>query len=1266
MPCLHLDLLGGMSVAVDGRPLPALNGTRTGLLLVRLLLEHGDQLARAELAATFWPDLPPAAARSNLRQHLFQLNRQLGADNGGFIHSTPESVRFNHDADVVSDAQALLQHPDEADHIAAALAQYRGPFLAGIDSRIDSGELHQWVLDRREYYWQQAVARLDRLTHALRAAGRVGEALPHVERFLQLDPVDEVLHRMKLAVLIDEGLPDAAQRHYDQCRETLARELGVEPDPATSALRDTAAEALTCLPARTNHHAALPQEERLVTAVCCQFEVATDIELESATRTVQHQAEAAAERLRAHRGHVIPVHGGALLAYFGYPAADEEASVNAVRAAVSATAETGAGVISRALVHGDRIVTGKDPEMPDPAGRLSNQVLARIREVPGGGVAVTDSVRATAEGFFELARIDAHARRAGDHQLPLWRVDRDPGIHDRIDTERSQPTSEVLGRDQEQRTLQQYWRQSRQGRARMVLVRGEPGIGKSHLVRGFARTVRAREGDRVLLLRGLREYRHAMAEPIRHALRNAFDLPRGGDVSHEQARSVIAGRTGLPEAVVRTLAHLASASGAVAGDTQHESVHRRETVIEALLALANDTDDGNGTLLVCDDVQWMDSVTLDFLRRIVQRLPTAPILTVLAARPQFELPWSDVDVAELALGPLPADTSQQIAMRVDRRRRLTAREYADLAARAEGVPLFVEELTRDRLEHGADAGPDAGGTLAEFLAARLERLGPVRELAQCAAVIGRSFSRECLARITGSPTATLDDGLARLQRQGLIHRLDDAPEERYRFSHALFQRAAYDCQLRSARADLHGAMAAALQDHEREGRSVPPARVAHHLLASGQATQAGHYYLRAGDAALAVAMHHEASDHFARARAAAETSADGNALTIEALVGEGSARVALEGYGAASVYSLFTEAARLAAPDTPTAHRFRIIWGLWLGASSWVGFAEAHRLAAELERIAIDTGDRQHQVAACYAQSNTHYWTGDFTAALDYARRAAAAYRAEDHVALTTTFGEDCGYSAQAYIGWALWQLGHARQAREEMRALCATVDACGHPATRAYVHTFAAVLAQFMDDPEWAREAAATTRAIAAEMHYPLWNTAACAIDAWARAHTGDASALAEIRATVDAMRQSMDGVVTMFLYLLMRAAHDLDQHRDVEPLATEALAQSARTGEQHLRPEILRLRGLARLANGAKGGVADAGRQDLDAAIHEAQAQGAVLIELRARGAQLRHAESAASHSRLAAALRAAVQRCEPEECPVVQAARAQIHGGQLSGAS
>lgn len=1260
MSCLRLDLFGGMSVALDGQPCPSLNNTRTGLLLVRVALEQGDQIARSLLAAMLWPDLSPAAARSNLRQHLFQINRQLGARNGDFIDATPEHVRFNHAADVVVDVQRLLEARDDPASIGEALACYRGPFLAGIDDRIPSGEILQWVLDRRGYYWRQAVDRLDRMTRALRDTGHGSQALPHIERFLQLDPLDETLHRLKLATLLDDGLADAARRQYDQCRDILEAELGVAPGEATEALRATAEDMLSGSQPIPEDQACLPQEERPVTIVCCQLELVHDADLETATCAIEDHAERATTELRAWRGHVIPVHGSALLAYFGYPAADEEASVHAVGAAlavVSTLNGNNTGVSARALVHSDRIVTGKDPEMPDPAGRLSGQALALVGEVERSRVAITDSVRTRVDGFFGLTRMDVPARKGDDHQHMLWRVSHDGRVRDRIEARRARGTFRVLGRTHEWQALQRHWQQCRQGRAGAVLVRGEPGIGKSHLLRGFAREVRAREGNRVLLLRGRRETRHAMAEPIRRGLIHAFDLAAEGEVaSHEQARVALRAASRLPDETITTLADLASARSSGYTGMEQEPARRREALIEALLALTADSIDGNELLLICDDVQWMDSVTLEFLRRVVQRLPTTPILILLAARPEFEAPWPDLDVDPLTLGPLGADTTQEIAASMDRNQRLSAREHAELAACSEGVPLFVEELTRYRLEVGSRASEDLGNTLEEFLLARLERLGPVREIAQCAAVIGRSFDREALARLTGSSLPALDEGLEQLQRQGLIHPLTGADAGCYRFSHALFQRAAYDCQLRSRRRSIHASLCTVLQERERGGQPVPPAQIARHLAASDQRVAASQYYLQAGNDALTAAMHHEAAEHYASARGLLDDQSDARERVIEALVGEGSARVAIEGYGAASVYPLFTEAARLASTDTPDPLRFRILWGLCLGAGSWTDFIEARRLAGDMHRIAINTDDRRLGIAALYAQSNTHYWTGDFAAALDYGRQAAALHRPEDHDFLVTTFGEDCGCSAKAYVCLALWQIGQAQRAREEMDALRVHVDRTCHPATRTYVYTFAAYLGHFMDDPEWTRSMAATARDIAREMHYPCWLRAANAVDAWARAYTGDASALDEIRATVDAVRETMDGGVTMLVYLQMQGARALGRTGEIESLATEALDRSARTGEQHLRPEILRLRGLARLTAEADAKTAAAGRRDLDTAITEAHAQGAVLMELRARSARLQHAEDATTHSRLAAALTETLRRLGPEACPTTRAARAQ----------
>ena len=1252
-----------MSVQVDGHSLPALNGTKTGLLLVRLLLEQGERLSRSELAATFWPDLPPAAARSNLRQHLFQINRNLGVRNGEVLVADAECVAFNHACGATSDVGCLLYAGQDIDDITAALESYAGAFLAGTDHRLDSTELRQWILDRREYYWQQVIDRLARLTIALADAGRAGDALPHVERFLRKDPVDETLHRLKLRALLDAGLPDAARRHFKQCCETLERELGVGPDAATVALRDAAERAMTPDSEAAGTAASLQREERLVTIVCCEFEAAECGDLETRTLAVQEQAEAAAERLRARRGHVIPVHGGALLAYFGYPAADEEAAVNAVRAAMCALDSHQPGghqrgiVAARALVHADLIVTGEDPDMPDPAGRLSGQALRHLREVPSGSVALTADVRASVDGFFEHEPIASALPDGARHPHGgLWRVVRDTGLQDRVDTRRSLAPATLLGRDAEYHALQRCWQRVCSRQTSVMLVRGDPGIGKSHLVRNFAREVRAREGNRVMLLRGLRQTRHAMGEPLRRGLLVLLDLAGEEAVDPDQVGAALRRRVSLDEPSIEVLSAFVGAPDPLGMQTAGDAMPQRERLIEALLAMTRQAVDREGLLLACDDVQWVDSFTLEVLRRVALGLPAAPVMVLLAGRTDFVSPWPDLHVEELLLGPLDAVASEHVVARMDREQRLAPAVRADIAARGEGIPLFLEELTRDRMAYGTEHGTGMSGTLRQYLAARLERLGSTREVAQCAAIIGRTFDIESLQHLAGIATGDLAAILELLRDQGLVEPQPGAPAGTFRFCHALFQRAAYDCQLGSERARLHGIMADLLQQRAQSGVAVAPAQLACHLQAAHQPAAAVPHHLDAGHAALAAAMHREAATHFADALTAIEASSGDDELAIEALVGEGSARVALEGYGAAGIRDLFSRAATRESTHTAASCRFRIRWGQWVGASSAIGFDEALRLAADMERIAEDEDDRRLRIVACYAQSNTHYWTGDFRAALRYSRQAAALYdEAEDHAALTTRFGEDCGFSARAYATWALWQIGRGRQAVEEIQALCEQVDACGHPATRAYVHTFAAVLAQMTTDTAGARKAAATAANIAREMHYPMWATAAGAIDAWARAHEGETAALGELATTVAAMREAMDGVVTYFLYLQMQATRELGLAEDIDALANEALAQGLRTGERYLRPAILLLRGVSRLDRARDRATADVGRHDLDAAITEARAQGAVLVELRALGERLCHAENAHARSAMVTALQDALARHAPEECTIVREVRA-----------
>lgn len=1223
---LEITTLGSARVSVDWREVSALSGTKAGLLLVHLIAESPRQVPRRDLAALFWPDLDLNGARVNLRQGLFQIRRQLGDSLADKLQAGTRDVGFRVDEQCHVDFLELAHDPTPdpvpaeeggteriltlAERELARLRLYRGHFLATTPVNDNLPGLEAWVRQRQGALWGRARTIAERVLELLRRAGEPERGIPEIRRLLDLEPLDETLNVTFLRGLLLAGQPARAEEHFRRLQQGLEETEGRAPDPALAEIReqldglyDVATGDPSSLPATP-----LRQERRHLVLVVCDLQAPETLDIEEQCDRIHAALESLDGLFLTHHGHVVRAPGQGLLAYFGYPAGREEAMVDAVRAAWQAQQTAPPGVELRIAVDIDTVVTGADPEIPDPAGRFTARIQAIARALRPGLVWTSAVLREHLDGFFEFEPME---QRPGG-----FRVTRDPGPRDRVDARSPTRLAPLVGRDAELQRLQGEWEQARAGAARWVLIQGEAGMGKSRLARGLAEQC----GDRAatVALKCREDTSRQLLGPVRQLL---SQWARARSRPHAAARW-LARRfrehgqpSGRALGIARWLTEPATPDRELfrAGDID------RDHLLDALVDLANAAIRPQPSLLIVDDLHWIDSGTSEFLRRLHHRAQDTAFMAVLTARMSYRSAWRDVEAESLVLQGLDHAAAGQLVAALDPHGALSPTIRRELVSRGEGVPLFLEELTRFALE---DRDPDSPGDdlppgLTNLLIARMEQLGPARDLARAAAVIGRDFSINTLARLVQRSTDQVRQQLGRLMRKGIVEAVGAAGGTLFRFRHALFRQSALEAMLRSERARLHDRLANLLQeDAEHPGSSPSGAEVALHLHQAGRYREAVTQWLEAGEQAFARSMLPEAAQHFQDALHCLQNDLSGSAAsneadTLRALSGLGTANLALAGYGSRSVHALFKQAAELSDPERDPVQHFRVLSGLWHGAGSCQDFHEAQRLANEIEAVAERSGDRLLRLAARYVQGNTHFWTGHFRQALEYQTRALELDRPADHTRLVTRHTENPAIVARAFMSWTLLFAGNHERAWVEMDQACQRADQVDHRPTQAFVYSYRSALGFFADRPQEALAASRKAYDIAEAYDYPLWLTGAIAVSGWARARLGDPQAVEVLREQVEAMRGVMDGVSTLFRLFLLDALRfsDRDDPHERMAVADAALQSCLQRGDRCFQPTIRhqRARSLLEISTGRD----PEGWQEMERARAEARRQGNPNVE-------------------------------------------------------
>ncbi len=936
----------------------------------------------------------------------------------------------------------------------------------------------------------------------------------------------------------------------------------------------------------------------------------------------------------AEDGHVAKYLGDGVLAYFGWPHAHEDQSERAARAglriaaAVAGLSGGGEPLAARVGIATGAVVVG---ELSGESGAITGEtpnLAARLQaEAAPGEVVISDVTRRLLGEAFALDDLGARALDGFEAPVPLWRLRAERVVDSRFEAARGTALTPFIGRASELALLEERWALARGGEGQVVLISGEAGIGKSRLSERLRRRL---AGERLHLIRHQASQQHTntpLHAPI-NSLRSTIGF-RAEDTVAVRLDKLAAWltRSGIEDAETAALyADLFDLDyeGRWPRLTMTPAEQRRRTfeaLTANLLRLAAD----RPVLMIVEDMHWANPTGLELVEAQVAAIREAAVLMVVTHRPQWQASFRNhAHVAILQLSRLGRAQGADIARAVGGDG-LGDDAVARIVARADGVPLFIEELTKTVLEEGED--DDIPTSLQASLLARLDRLGPeARELAQLGATIGREFSRALLGAVSTREASAIDAALDLMVQAELVYRQSGVPDERYIFKHALVQDTAYDSLLRARRRELHGRIAGALA---RDGDDGEPGLLAHHYTEAAMTVEAVDAWRRAGELALRQSAMVEALRHLETgldllATLPEDETRDSTELDYQLIMGR--ALMAAQGQSAEGAAEAYARARDLGRKLGDARRQFRALWGAWRNHLMRANYRQATEIGADCVVQADASGDTALVLGAGFAYGGTLALAGDLVGARDHLERMLPLHDAEAHASLAFDFGQDPVASMLAYLCWVHWALGDDRRARARGDAGLALARRLDHPLTLSQVLNYVALGASLRCDWPEVRRLTEENVAFAEARGFPQTYWLAVGLRARAVfALDGDAAAVDALEHAAGERRAIGLKAGTMLEHALLADAQlAAGRHEAAGRTLSQSIAFARESGEQFHLAEHYRLDGVRLLAEGER----DAARARFQEALDHAAARGALALELRAAVDLARMEPDAARH--------------------------------------
>ncbi len=985
---------------------------------------------------------------------------------------------------------------------------------------------------------------------------------------------------------------------------------------------------------RTTHHVSRAAgERRQLTVMFCDLVGSTtlsaQLDPEDLREVVRQYQQTCADAIQRHEGYIAQYLGDGLLVYFGYPSAHEDDARRAVRAGLEIIQALRSQVPSplRGEGEGEKPVQLQDTLHPSPLlqgerrfaesllqGERRLQVrigihtgLVVIGDIGASGrteqlaLGETPNVAARIQGLaepntvlvsaatqrlineqFECQPLGSHLVKGLDTPITIYQV--------QSERQNASPLAgrttltPLVGREQEIGLLLERWEQVKEGRGQVVLLSGEPGIGKSRLAHTLREHVMS-EGSLFLEARCSPYHQHSafypLIEVLQHTLLTRQDSDNEKVAKLERALALYNMQEALP--LFTTLLSLPTPPQYPPLNVTPQK--QKERTLQALVQLLIAQAERQATVSVWEYLHWMDPSSLEFLSLLIEQLPTARLLLVLTFRPEFTSPWKPRShISQLVLNRLSRKQVEIMIENVGVGTALSTEIIEQIRSKTDGVPLFVEELTKSVVESVGATGRSPlqalaiPATLQEALLARLDRLSEARQVAQLGATLGREFSYELLHAVAPVSETDLQTALAKLVEAEILYQRGMGEQTRYFFKHALIQDTAYQSLLKSTRQQYHQQIARVLEGQFPDTRETQPELLARHYTEANLIEQAIPYWQQAGWRAVGRSANAEAISHLNQGLELLKTLPDTPEKALQEIrlqLTLASPLMVTKGYAAPELEKVYARARELSQQVGESPELIAILYGL---AAFYLGRAELHttrQLGEQLFSLAERTQDSLNLLRGHFTMAVVLHKRGEFVEAREHAEQGIAlytAYRNQSSAWQAHHFGVGC----LNCITWVLWSLGYPDQALSRAQESLTMAEQIALPMTRAEALGYLARFYQTLGEQPAAEEQANTMVTLCTEEGFPLWRAEGTIVQGWALVEQGREEGAAQIlQGLADYRATGAELILPDSLALLATVYKKRSQAEEGLNAVAEALAKVEKSEGRMWEAELYRLKG-------------------------------------------------------------------------------------------